>query len=62
MLLEIQAVPAVLMIEILAVYNVYTRPTELIMESTASVVFPVADATVNLSVTASFPGSSHEVT
>ena len=50
------------MIEILAVYNVYTRPTEMIMESTASVVFPAADATVNLSVTASFPGSSHEVT
>lgn len=60
MLLEIYAVPGVLMIEILTVYNVYTRPTELLMVSTASVVFSAADATVN--VTTSFPASSHEVT
>ena len=50
------------MIEKLTVYNVYTRPTELLMESTASVVFSAANATVNVSVTTSFPGSSHEVT
>lgn len=62
MLLEIYAVPGVLMIEILTVYNVYTRPTELLMVSTASVVFSAADATVNVSVTTSFPASSHEVT
>ena len=56
MLLEILAVPAVLMIDILIAYNVNKQPSELVKSAVSVDVFSAA----NVSVT-SFPEFSHEV-